>query len=47
LLRHFGSQRSKAWFSAQTFESLMRIRGIEARAASGWAEGFQMRKATL
>ncbi|HEU5297042.1 MAG TPA: PIG-L deacetylase family protein [Burkholderiaceae bacterium] len=47
LLRHFASQRSKSWFSAQTFEALMRIRGVEARAASGWAEGFQMRKAVL
>ena len=47
LLEHFGSQRSKDWFSAETFSSLMRLRGVECRAASGWAEGFHVRKATL
>jgi len=47
LIKHFGSQRSKSWFSAATFEALMRLRGVEARADTGWAEGFYMRKATL
>jgi len=47
LMRQFGSQRSKGWFSEETFRGLMRIRGIEARAPSGWAEGFHLRKATL
>jgi len=47
LLRHFGSQRSKAWFSAATFDGLMRLRGVEARAPSGWAEAFHVRKASL
>lgn len=47
LLRHFGSQRSKGWFSAETFFGLMRLRGIECRADSGLAEGFVARKAIL
>jgi LmbE family N-acetylglucosaminyl deacetylase len=47
LMRYFGSQRSKDWFSAETFRGLMRLRGIECRAPSGWAEAFHMRKATL
>jgi LmbE family N-acetylglucosaminyl deacetylase len=47
LLRHFGSQRSKDWFSAETFFGLMRLRGIQCRAESGLAEGFVARKAIL
>lgn len=47
LLAHFGSQRSKDWFCAETFSSLMRLRGVECRAESGCAEGFHVRKARL
>ena len=47
LMRHFGSQRSKAWFAPQTFLSLMQLRGIECRAASGLAEAFYVRKTVL
>jgi LmbE family N-acetylglucosaminyl deacetylase len=36
----FASQRSKAWFSAETFRGLARLRGIEANAESGYAEAF-------
>lgn len=44
LSRHFGSQRSKDWFSDDTFLALMRLRGIECRAPSGLAEAFVARK---
>jgi LmbE family N-acetylglucosaminyl deacetylase len=47
LLRHFGTQRSKGWFSDETFLGLMRLRGIECRAPSGMAEGFHARKAII
>jgi LmbE family N-acetylglucosaminyl deacetylase len=47
LMRHFGSQSSKGWFSEETFRSLMCIRGLECRAASGAAEAFHVRKAVL
>ncbi len=47
LMRHFGSQRSKDWFDRATFEGLARLRGMECRAASGYAEAFVMRKAQL
>ncbi len=47
LMRHFGSQRSKAWFSESTFQGLMHLRSIECRAASGFAEAFNCRKAVL
>jgi LmbE family N-acetylglucosaminyl deacetylase len=45
LLTHFGSQRSKDWFDAETFRSLARLRGMECRAPDRFAEGFHMRKA--
>ena len=47
LLRHFGSQRNRGWFRRETFESLLRLRGIECRAPAGLAEAFHMRKAIL
>lgn len=47
LIGHFGSQRSKTWFRPETFSGLMRLRGIECRANSGYAEAFHVRKAVL
>ncbi|KPJ81802.1 MAG: GlcNAc-PI de-N-acetylase [Gammaproteobacteria bacterium SG8_30] len=44
LMRHFGSQRSRRWFTADTFEGHMRLRGIECNARSGRAEAFHGRK---
>jgi len=47
LLSAFGSQRSKDWFSADTFLGLMRLRGMECRAGAGNAEAFYARKITV
>jgi LmbE family N-acetylglucosaminyl deacetylase len=47
LLSVFGTQRSKDWFSEETFLGLMRLRGMECRAADGHAEAFYARKITL
>jgi LmbE family N-acetylglucosaminyl deacetylase len=47
LQRHFGSQRSKEWFSDETFMALARLRGIECRSPSGYAEAFHARKLTF
>ena len=47
LLEHFGSQRSKDWFSEDTFLGLMRLRGLECRSPSGLAEAFHSRKAVI
>lgn len=47
LMEAFASQRSKDWFSPETFMGLMRLRGIECRAAGGYAEAFIARKLTL
>jgi len=44
---HYGSQRSKAWFDADTFRGLARLRGIECRSPTRFAEAFYARKVTL
>jgi LmbE family N-acetylglucosaminyl deacetylase len=43
----FQSQRSKRWFQPETFLSLMRLRGMECNASSGYAEAFFCRKLVL
>jgi hypothetical protein len=47
LNEHFGTQRSKDWFNAETFRSLAWLRGMEARAPGRYAEGFFLRKAVF
>ena len=44
LMDAFASQRSKDWFSEDTFRGLARLRGMECRAPSGFAEAFSARK---
>jgi LmbE family N-acetylglucosaminyl deacetylase len=43
----FQTQQNRHWFTEETFFSLLRLRGIECGAHSGYAEGFVSRKATL
>ena len=47
LMDTFASQRSKRWFQSDTFFSILRLRGIECNAPSGYAEGFYTRKLVL
>jgi LmbE family N-acetylglucosaminyl deacetylase len=47
LMGAFQSQRTKQWFEPDTFYSLMRLRGMECVAPSGYAEAFYCRKLTL
>jgi LmbE family N-acetylglucosaminyl deacetylase len=47
ILDAFESQQNKNWFSRELFSSVLRLRGMEANAASGYAEGFYCRKANL
>lgn len=47
LMSSFPSQRDKHWFSPETFNGLMRLRGVECKAASGYAEAFHCHKACL
>jgi LmbE family N-acetylglucosaminyl deacetylase len=43
----FQTQLSKAWFSSETFLGLMRLRGVESNARSGFAEAFYTRKMVI
>jgi LmbE family N-acetylglucosaminyl deacetylase len=47
LMSVYGSQRSKRWFTEETFAGLMRLRGIECNAPGGYAEAFYGRKLLL
>jgi LmbE family N-acetylglucosaminyl deacetylase len=47
LMEAFESQRSKRWFQPETFFGLMRLRGMECNAPSGYAEAFYCRKLVL
>lgn len=47
LMAAFPSQHTKRWFQPETFLSLMRLRGMECNAASGYAEAFYCHKAVL
>ncbi len=47
LLQYFGSQRNKSWFNRETFDALLRLRGMESRAPQRRAEAFYCRKAVL
>jgi LmbE family N-acetylglucosaminyl deacetylase len=47
ILGAYQSQKEKHWFSRELFSSILRLRGMEANACSGYAEGFYCRKAVL
>ena len=47
ILEVFQSQQSKRWFRQDTFFSLMRLRGMECNAPSGYAEAFHIRKVAI
>jgi LmbE family N-acetylglucosaminyl deacetylase len=47
LMRAYASQVGRDWFTPETFLGLMRIRGVECRSPSGYAEGFYGHKLTL
>jgi LmbE family N-acetylglucosaminyl deacetylase len=47
LMQAFQSQHPKRWFEEQTFLALMRLRGMECNAPSGYAEAFYCRKLVL
>jgi LmbE family N-acetylglucosaminyl deacetylase len=47
LMDSFPSQRSRSWFTPDTFRALARLRGIECAAAGGFAEAFHARKLRL
>ncbi len=47
IMNEFPSQRSHAWFSADTFWATLRLRGVECNAPDRFAEGFHGRKLML
>jgi len=47
IVESFETQRSKQWFGKDTFLALMRLRGMECVAPSGYAEAFYCRKLVL
>src|SRR5204862_4141089 len=47
ILGVFASQAPKHWFDEELFLGLMRVRGMEGRSASGYAEAFTCRKLAL
>lgn len=47
LMRFFQTQGNKHWFSPETFNALMRLRGIECKSPAGYAEAFYGRKISL
>jgi LmbE family N-acetylglucosaminyl deacetylase len=47
LLDAFATQRAKRWFTAETFNGLLRLRGIEAGTPVQFAEAFYVRKLLL
>ena len=44
LTNHFQTQNNKQWFTEETFNAILRIRGIESNAPEQYAEGFCSRK---
>lgn len=47
LMEGFATQRSKRWFTEDTFYGLLRIRGIESPKMTKYAEAFYARKVVL
>jgi LmbE family N-acetylglucosaminyl deacetylase len=47
LLEGYPSQADKPWFTEDTFRAVLRLRGVESRAPSGFAEAFHGRKLVL
>lgn len=47
LMEHFATQRSKDWFHEDVFRGLARMRGMECRSPSLFAEAFTVRKMAL
>jgi len=47
IMEAFPSQHVKRWFRQETFLALMRLRGMECNAPSGYAEAFYCRKLVM
>jgi len=47
IIENFRSQQGKHWFSEETLFSVLRLRGMECRASTHYAEAFYSRKLVL
>lgn len=47
LMSCYATQRGRGWFTADIFRSLLRLRGMECNAPSGFAEAFFSRKTVI
>jgi LmbE family N-acetylglucosaminyl deacetylase len=47
LREHFATQRDRHWFDDELFLALLRLRGMECRSPSGFAEAFHGRKLVI
>jgi hypothetical protein len=47
LMQAFVSQHGKRWFQPEMFLAMMRLRGMECNAESGYAEAFYSRKLVI
>ncbi len=43
----FETQKSRAWFTEDTFQAILRLRGMESNAPSKYAEAFHCRKVVM
>ena len=47
LLTYYVSQKQKHWFDAETFLSLLRVRGLEIASLTRYAEAFHVKKVSF
>src|SRR6266849_1345723 len=47
IMTGFPSQAGKRWFDAETFRSVLRLRGMECNASDNYAEAFYCRKLVI
>lgn len=47
ILENFETQGERHWFTADTFRALLRLRGLESKSPSKYAEAFYCRKAII
>lgn len=44
ILKYFKTQAENQWFTEETFQAILRLRGIESNSPTKYAEGFYCRK---
>jgi hypothetical protein len=47
LMKVYDTQKRRDWFTPDTFQAVLRLRGLECRSPSGLAEAFHARKLRL